>query len=81
MEYTIEQRNLDSLKISPKFSGYLEFQDVSKTVLDIDSNIKVIGVRHFDEQTLIYLDVRDCKTPLVDLFEDLVEKIDLVLNT
>jgi hypothetical protein len=81
MKYTIEQRNLDSLKISPKFSRYLEFQDVSKTVQEIDSNIKVIGVRHFDEQTLIYLDVRDCRTQLVDLFEELVKGVDLVLNT
>jgi hypothetical protein len=79
--YKVSQKNLEAVKISPRFMKSEKFQDVLMCPSTLDSSAKVIGLRHFEYESVIYLDVRDVEIPLLDYFDELIKQIDKILNT
>jgi hypothetical protein len=79
--YKVSQKYLEAIKISPRFMRSEKFQDVLMCPSTLDSSAKVIGLRHFENESVIYLNVGDVKIPLINYFEELVKRIEGILNT
>jgi hypothetical protein len=79
--YKVSQKYLEAIKISPRFMMSEKFQDVLMCPSTLDSFARVIGLRHFEYESVMYLDVRDVEIPLLDYFDELVKQIQEILNT
>jgi hypothetical protein len=79
-KYTVTQKNLTAVVIAPRLMSHENLQAVLFSPYELDNKAKVTGLRHFDECSVIYLNIEDVNGELITYFDVLVNTIDNILN-